>query len=277
MIDREQYEYYKKNGFCICKGLLPEKTLSTVLGKINHLAYLRLLDLGIPSSDNIFDNLKALFEADTEAYLGVARLAPKLISVKALALDKNLQNVSWMLQQQATISDFGLPVLTKPTEAVVHIMSRDLVPPGGYAGFRPHQDWASIQGSLDSLVVWMPLTTITEESFPLQVIPGSHLKGLLRLKKGDYEIQETEYDDNAFVSALMKPGDVAFMSSWTVHRTGIDPGTEPRIAISTRYENAADPTFIKRNYPSAYKRSVHRDLITTDFPDEEQVVDTFSH
>jgi len=276
MIDREAYDSYRKKGFYICKDILSKSKLDKILTDIKHLAYLKLRSLGCTMhwEAPIFKYLKRLFDEDTDAYLGVARLAPKLVSVKTLALEPCLQNVAWTLLQQPSISDYGLPVLTKPTEAIVHIMNKELVAPGGYAGFKPHQDWPSIQGSLDSLIIWIPLTTITENSFPLQVIPGSHLKGLRRIKE-DYELPETEYDENAFVSVLMKPGDVAFMSSWTVHRTGTEPGSEPRVAISTRYENAAEPTFIERNYPGAYRRWVHRELITPDFPEKDQVTNIF--
>ena len=278
MTDKDQYTSYRKDGFCIYKGLLQKNQLSAILGDINHLARLRLLGLNQePSADDtVFSNLKKLFDLDHDAYMGVARLAPKLLSVKTLALDTRIQDVVWMLQQTPVTSDFGLPVLTKPTEAIVHFMSRQLVIPGGYSGFKPHQDWTSIQGSLDSMVVWMPLTTITEESFPLQVIPGSHLNGLLGIEEGQYETRSTEYDEGSFVSALIEPGDVAFMSSWTVHRTGVSPGTQDRLAISTRYENAAEPTFVGRNYPGAYRRTVIRDMITPNFPSKEQVIETFN-
>jgi ectoine hydroxylase-related dioxygenase (phytanoyl-CoA dioxygenase family) len=36
-----------------------------------------------------------------------------------------------------------------------------------------------MQGSLDSVVAWAPLADLTPELGPLEVIPGSHLDGLV--------------------------------------------------------------------------------------------------
>ena len=47
------------------------------------------------------------------------------------------------------------------------------------------------------------------------------------------------------------PGDVVAFSSFLVHRTAAGPGL--RIAISTRFNNAAEPSFIERGYPTPYK------------------------
>ncbi|QTN30431.1 phytanoyl-CoA dioxygenase family protein [Rhodoferax sp. AJA081-3] len=45
----------------------------------------------------------------------------------------------------------------------------------------PHQDYWSVQGSLDGVVVWMPLVDVDKENFPLEVIPQSHLKAFCHL------------------------------------------------------------------------------------------------
>jgi hypothetical protein len=258
--------HYKENGFYIHKQLLPKDLILSVIDDVNRLAMLKLKSLNIEPMDELPGNLRILFTVDESAYLGVVKLAAKLVSIKSLVLDSRIQNA---------VKGLGLEVLTKPTEAIFHIMSRQLKPSNGYMGFKPHQDWTSIQGSLDSVVVWTPLTVVDEESFPLQVIPGSHLGGLLKIEKGEYETSPSEYDDSKFVSAIMEPGDVAFMSSWTVHRTGTDPGNKFRAAISTRYENAAESTFIENNYQGAYRRWVHRDPIIPDFPSKEQVLNIF--
>jgi hypothetical protein len=48
-----------------------------------------------------------------------------------------------------------------------------------------------------------------------------------------------------------------------------------RLALSTRFDNGAEPTFIARGYPTAYQRSVHREQFVSDFPTAAQIKSVF--
>ena len=41
----------------------------------------------------------------------------------------------------------------------------------------PHQDWRSMQGSLDSVVIWTPLNQIDSDMGPLNIIPKKPFMG----------------------------------------------------------------------------------------------------
>ena len=53
---------------------------------------------------------------------------------------------------------------------------------GGYFGLTSHQDYWSVQGSLDGVVVWIPLVDVDKEIFPLEVAPQLHLRGVPPLR-----------------------------------------------------------------------------------------------
>jgi ectoine hydroxylase-related dioxygenase (phytanoyl-CoA dioxygenase family) len=152
-----------------------------------------------------------------------------------------------------------------------------LVIPNGYQGFAAHQDWPSIQGSLDCVVSWVPLVPIHAQKFPLLVSPRSHLRGMLqgRIQANALEISTEDISDDSFIPVIVDVGDVVCMSSWMVHKTGVVGSQGMRISCSTRWDNAAEATFIERKYPCAYQRSVQRNLITPDFPSTEQVQAVF--
>lgn len=166
-----------------------------------------------------------------------------------------------------------------PTGPVVHIMSKDLMIPGGYYGLPPHQDYPSMQGSLDSLIAWVPLVNIDKDFYPLEIIPRSNNEGMLpgKMTEKYYEIDPLLYKNDDFISVEVEVGDVVLMSSFTVHRSGTNGRADDvRIACSIRFDNVEEESFIKRTYPTVYKRTVDRILLEEGFPTKDQVRNIFS-
>ena len=62
---------------------------------------------------------------------------------------------------------------------IIYFNSRHISKIEGHYKTPAHQDWRSMQGSLNSAVVWIPLIDIDSNLGALEVIPGSHMKGLL--------------------------------------------------------------------------------------------------
>ena len=103
--------------------------------------------------------------------------------------------------------------------------------------------------SLDSVVVWAPIVPIDKNLFPLQVIPGSNHKGLLpgEVINDVFEVDTDQYKEDDFVDVEVNPGDVVFMSSFTVHRSNkIGRSNDIRAACSIRYENISEEHYEKR-------------------------------
>jgi ectoine hydroxylase-related dioxygenase (phytanoyl-CoA dioxygenase family) len=259
---------YRKNGYCAVPGVLPVSAVEAVLKELDQLCALQLRRLGrraaaYEGEATVLANMEALLAADVKAYLAAARHAAKLVSLQRLVSCPEIT---------ALVEAFGIQTPTMPTMPVVHIMSDRLKIPGGYFGIAPHQDWPSIQGGLDTITMWVPLLDVGSKQFPIEVIPGSHLRGLWEGEIADNALEIRKgFVDSDFVSVPVARGDVVIFSGFTVHRTGLRDCRGLRIASSTRYENAAEPTFVERNYPCAYKRSVERELIHKDFPSPEQV------
>lgn len=262
---------YRKQGFYIARGLNSEVQARALLQKVYQLFHLQLcrFEPSLESNpDNLYSEMQKLLKHDVNAYLAAARRSSKLVDLHRYLSHDNILSA---------LSDLAVELPTVVTEPILHINADKLAIPGGYMGFAPHQDWPSIQGSLDCVVVWAPLVEINDVNFPLQVIPNSHKNGLLKGKETAnlYEVDPTLYNSDDFISINVKPGDVIFMSSWTVHRTGINNSHGFRMACSTRYDNCTEQTFIDRGFPCAYKRSVERKLITPSFPTTENITRLF--
>jgi ectoine hydroxylase-related dioxygenase (phytanoyl-CoA dioxygenase family) len=144
---------------------------------------------------------------------------------------------------------------------------------GGYHKTPIHQDWRSVQGSLDGLSIWLPLFDVGINDYPLEVISGSHRRGLLPSVDDAFghRVADGEVDEADFSPMFLRRGDAVFFSGFLIHRTGAQGGNNVRIALSYRYNNAAEPSFVARNYPSPYVYRPDMRLLQDDFPTVDDV------
>jgi ectoine hydroxylase-related dioxygenase (phytanoyl-CoA dioxygenase family) len=131
-----------------------------------------------------------------------------------------------------------------------------------------HQDWRSMQGSLNSVVVWIPLIDINAELGALEILPGSHRHGLRtdHIDNGFGMVALTDAEKQKLISVEVKTGDALLFSSFLIHQSGDNVTDGPRWSCHFRYNDLEDPTFIKRKYAHAYIYKPIEDLITKDFP-----------
>lgn len=262
---------FDADGYAVVRGVISPEALQCVESDVRAIVNAQLARLGRDVSANgpLFEALVALHRADLERYLQTLRLAAKLVSVFGLYAEGGVQKLSQTL---------GVTLAAWQTAPVLHVMSERLRIPGGYHGVDVHQDWPALQSSLDAVTVWIPLYDVDEGCFPLEVVPASHLRGLLRGRpsKHIYEIEPAELEGLQHVPLAVPRGGVALMSGFTVHRSGLQGGDRLRFAFSHRYENALEPSFVERGYPTAQSRVVRRDLMLPDFPDAAQVRSTYA-
>ena len=105
------------------------------------------------------------------------------------------------------------------------------------------------------------------------MVPGSHRLGLLDTvpHPATPMVHDARITDDAFRPLLMARGDVAVLSGFLVHRTGERGDARVRVALSLRYNNADEPSFVARGYPSPYSYSYQLELITEGFPKADDI------
>lgn len=259
----------KKNGFFIARSLIPSADIESLLKSIGKTFYDQL---GKSFNENysLREQFLDLHSKDEERYKKVlGSLWRKLECYKIT----HHSNILSFLEKELGWHDIFIP-----GGQVVHVMSETLKIKNGYFGFAPHQDFPSVQGSLDGLICWIPLVKVTNNNYPIEVIPGSHLDGLRKSSPnsaGIWEVHVSPEEEKKFTALEANVGDAIFISAFTVHRSSVIGGNNFRIAVSTRFDNGDEPSFIARNYPSAYIRTVHRDQFINDFPTNEQIKGVF--
>ena len=262
----------KQDGFYMARGLLPRPAVAGVLESIHRTVLDQLRHLGTsPGGPTLHAALRTLLAVDVERYQQTLGALWRKADVSALMRHTALFD---FLRET-----FGWRDVFLPGGEVVFVVAADLRIPGGYFGLGAHQDFPSVQGSLDGVVAWIPLTDVDRSSHTLEVVPGSHRRGLITAvehTRNGWEIPQDQLPAAEWRPIEAAIGDVAFLSVFMIHRTA--PLGDPqrlRIALSTRFDNAAEPTFIARGYPTAYQRQVKREQYLPDFPTAEQIGNLF--
>jgi ectoine hydroxylase-related dioxygenase (phytanoyl-CoA dioxygenase family) len=255
---------FLREGYVVVRGVLDPTALDEINAEMGELFALQLRRLRLPvdgggSREAFQANAARLLAVDVETYISTARLTQMLPSAHRLMASDAILGLA---------RDLGVSFPVVSTRLSNHIMSDALRIPGGYHKSPPHQDWRSMQGSLDSIVLWVPTTPVSETSHPLQVVPRSHLLGLLDTVEHIMTptVSDPRITEDSYRSLPMQPGDVVAFSSFLVHRTGETGDGQVRIAFSTRYNNAEEPTYVEHGYPTPYKYSYRTDLMVPEFP-----------
>ncbi|HLB43601.1 MAG TPA: phytanoyl-CoA dioxygenase family protein [Gammaproteobacteria bacterium] len=174
------------------------------------------------------------------------------------------------MQTICCIAGIKLPAFTNP------ITTRIDLPYGqGSRPTLPHQDYPTHQGSLNSITVWIPLQDVSRDNGTTELLPGSHLGGMIdeaddlnnfiepgTLRK--VENPHTLEDIAGYVPATLKLGQILVFSLFTLHRSGLNRSNHIRFTLNIRYNDLHSKEYAKRFFYSNYKGGFKR--TTVDFP-----------
>jgi len=264
---------YRRDGLVVIPGLFAPAALETVARDLvaTFQARARALGLDLPSGtgqDDFSELLAGLFAKDIASYMAAAKLTQYLASVHRLGVSPELMGVVDAL-------GLGLPAIS--TRPVIHYMADRLKIPGGYQKSPPHQDWRSVQGSLDGLTIWAPLFDVGPADYALEVIRGSHRLGLLDSEPAlpQQRVVDGLYNEADFEVLPLKAGDAVIFSGFLVHRTCERGGEAVRVAFSYRFNNVLEPSFVDRNFPDPYTYRPEPGLVTPGFGGAEDLAALF--
>jgi hypothetical protein len=215
-----------------------------------------------PNAENLDDatflkNMKRLFQEDFSTFFSCGKHCQHLVSLHRHSLDQRILNLLTDLQVRS-------PVIS--TRPVMYFNHPDLAKKSSYWKMDPHQDWRSMQGSLNAIVIWMPMVDVDSSMGALQIIPGSHRSGVLNADpKDNYRIIEP-IEDSSYQSVNLQVGDALAFSSFLVHRSGHLTQDAIRWSCHFRYNDLEERTFIERGYPHTYIYKPIEELLHPEFP-----------
>jgi phytanoyl-CoA hydroxylase len=256
---------YFDNGYVLLKDFLDKEIIEKILQDAKSIFQLQFDYLNLDSNFN--ENLKTLFKNHFQVFIDCGKQIQHLISLHKLSLDDNILTL---------INSLGIEKPNISTRPVLYFNHPELAKEKSYHTVDAHQDWRSMQSSLDSLVIWIPLTDIDKSLGALQIIPKSHLLGLKTIGVvNGFGMVDTDIYDDEFIDVEVKQGDILVFSSFLIHRSGNNSSGQPRWSCHFRYNNLKESTFIKRGFPHNYIYKPEPELITKNFPGIEDLKNIF--
>lgn len=269
-------EFYKKNGYLFLKDFFSKDDIKKVLDDAKGVFLRQFIEKKYISkctlediSDEVFnDFLYRLFDEDMECLSNSGKQIQHLISLHSLSLQNKVIDL---------LKEMGLETPIISTRPVLYFNHPKLAKQKVFHAVDAHQDWRSMQGSLNSVVIWIPLVDINKDLGALEILPSSHLDGLRtdHVENGFGMVALSKEKEDKLISIEIKTGDALLFSSFLIHQSGNNITNKPRWSCHFRYNDLEDTTFIKRKYAHPYIYKPSEELITKDFPSKEELLKIF--
>jgi phytanoyl-CoA hydroxylase len=258
---------YRRQGFLHLRGFfqrgeieaLRQDAIRVIRIQASHCGLGPLLE----SSESDFEQAAfRLFRRDLARFSNCGKQIQHLVSLHRLSLDRRILDA---------VGELGLGFPNISTRPVLFFNSRRLATREVYWRVFAHQDWRSMQGSLNSVVVWVPLHDVDRQNGALEVVPESHRLGLLAPDLVESFGKVDGFAESDFEPVEVEQGDALIFSAFLVHRSGTNTTDSIRWSCHFRYNDLAEATFIARGYPHAYVYQPIDQQLTPGFPSAEQV------
>ena len=252
MITAKQKKEFKKNGYLVIKSvpglkknlneikkelLLFAKVFDNKVRKINDKRFCKILKLGSSSRPKYYDTLRYLH------------------SVTKLSSSESLKKISigLGLRLPAVMRSYNLR-MDMPNDKK-HL-------------FQWHQDITYLLGSLNSLTYWIPVTKVNKFFGSIEVIEGSHNKGvfdfkytgkdrLIRKKNmspKDINLKKNPEMNTKLINAI--PGDLVIFSQFLLHRSTKNYSNKIRWVAQVRHSDISEKAFKDAGYPFGDKTNI---------------------
>jgi phytanoyl-CoA hydroxylase len=241
----EEVQSYHENGYLITKNLMPPGDIHEVRRDAINIFKRQLARHGFhPQNYETFESdLYSFFKKDQEAFINCGKHMQHTVSLHKLSLCPQILEV---------LKKIGLSTVTICTRPVLFANSKYLATKDIYHTIPAHQDMYSMQGSENSVVVWLPLINVNKNLGALQIVPESHTRGLMTSSVVEGFGMVDRFKDEDFISLELDVGDAVFFSSFLVHRSGNNTTDSIRWSANFRYNDIDDANFIDRKFPHPY-------------------------
>ncbi|OEK05218.1 phytanoyl-CoA dioxygenase family protein [Roseivirga misakiensis] len=272
-LDNQDLQNFRNDGFCLKSDFVNQSFVDKIRDKAKSVFARQITaqNIELESLEDVhFEKaLYALFKKDFHAFIGAAKLCQHTMELHQLAIADDLIN---------NLKVLGLEEPAICVKPIIFFNSRHISKIEGHYKTPGHQDWRSMQGSINSMVVWIPLMDLNRELGTLEIVPGSHRSGLYKSEEDEWfrNIPESEIPESEYVSIDVKKGDALFFSSFLVHRSGNNSSENIRWSMHFRYNDMNESTFIERKFPHPYKvYHPEKGLVTPDFPKRQDLAKVF--
>jgi hypothetical protein len=229
-----------KDGYVIFKKFLNKDFTTHIRKSAEAIFQIQFDEFGYDGEFK--DNMIRLFDEHEDIFKNCGKLIQTgLIPLYQLASDPEL--VSY-------IEDLGIEFPNMCTRPVLFFNHPKLAKEEVSYKTPNHQEGPSMEASLNSLVVWVPLVDVNKENGSVIICPGSHKNGVLPFKTNG-GFAQVEYEGES-IQPELEVGDIAIFSTMLVHKSGDILDDSIRWSCHFRYTDMLEQNFIERGYPNPY-------------------------
>jgi phytanoyl-CoA hydroxylase len=262
-------ESFQGQGFVRLDGFFPRQDVENVRSDAKWVFLKQMASHGFVGHVDVDERefergMTRYFSEDPEGFINCGKTCQHLISLHL----HRLSLCEALVKQLIALGAKRPNICTRP---VLYFNSRHLAKSEVYYKSPPHQDWRSIQGSLNAVVVWVPLADVPRELGALEIIPGTHIWGLQDSSEDEWYRSIEGFRNEQCHSVEINAGDVLFFSAFLVHRSGTNVTDSIRWSCHFRYNDLEEPAFVSRKYPNPYIYKPQQELVTKDFPSIEEL------
>jgi len=256
-------QYYSENGFVIFKGLVT----TAKLDEFSHYLGEMLVKGFHPKRDwsglakKSMDELMRDLNLTDDRMINFIKLIKNSVHFYDLISDNKILSAVKTIQGSQCIH-------------CIHDIAQYRIDPAEQTPrlFDWHQDFPYNQTSIDAITMWLPITDITAEVGPLEVIPKSHhqpvrINYFPERKQGVGDTNKVltfnfskELLQNAITLPKMEAGDVLFFHSHLLHKSGNNKSLRCRWVVNTRFSNSLDSTLMARQWVSVSDKNLDQFL-----------------
>lgn len=255
-----------EEGFVLIKNFISKKTASEIKDQIFNIFLIQhnYIYNNSKMGDDSNKLISELYEKNNDLFLACSKQVQKLPLIYNLASSIKTTNHLRQIGMENPILSYTPLVMFNSK-----LMNKYITP--------PHQDWRSMQGSLDSLVIWIPFQDVYDGFGNIEFIPKSHKMGLVSSKSDDWfrKIDDQNLEDK-FTSIEISSCDALVFSTFLIHRTGINSQKNIRWSVQFRYNNLSEKTYVERGFPDPYKHFPEEEILTKNFPSKKIIDETFN-
>ena len=230
----------EKDGYIILRNFFNKEYIEILRQKAENIFKIQFKHFGYEGEFK--ENMIRLFNEHESVFINCGKIIQTgLLELYKLPIEEKLIK---------EIKNLGLEFPNLCTRPVLFFNHPKLAKETVYYKTPPHQDWLSMESSIDSLVVWVPLVNVNKENGSIIIYPGTHTLGPLPFKvTGGFA--EVEIIGEG-IQPELEIGDIAIFSTLLIHSSGDILDNSIRWSCHYRYTNMLDPDFIDRGFPNPY-------------------------
>ena len=237
---QQEKKLFKDKGYIILKNFFDKEYINNLKTQAEEIFKIQFRNLNY--SGSFKENMIRLFNEQNRTFINCGKIIQSgLLELYKLPLEDKLIN---------KIKQLGIKFPNMCTRPVLFFNHPQLAKSEVYYKTPKHQDWTSMESSLNSVVVWVPLVNVNINNGTLEIYPKSHKKGPLPFNiEGGFASVEYEGE---IIQPELEIGDIVIFSTLLVHASGEILDDSIRWSCHYRYTDMLETDYIDRGFPNPY-------------------------